>query len=72
MIDAKEQEFLMRLRATFRIEAEEHLQVLSAGLFELEKTTEPERKRRVPARRLQRRRTRPPGVREQDRTWRRR
>jgi two-component system chemotaxis sensor kinase CheA len=44
MLDAKEQDFLIRLRATFRIEAEEHLQVLSAGLIELEKTTEPERR----------------------------
>lgn len=30
-------EFLKRLLATFRIEAEEHLQVLSSGLFELDK-----------------------------------
>ena len=44
MIDAQELEFLKRLRGTFRIEAEEHLRALSAGLFELEKTTEPERR----------------------------
>ncbi|MHB1174272.1 MAG: hybrid sensor histidine kinase/response regulator [Sulfuriferula sp.] len=30
-------EFLKRLLATFRIEADEHLKVMSAGLFELEK-----------------------------------
>lgn len=33
-------EFLKRLLATFRVEAEEHLQAISAGLFELEKTPE--------------------------------
>jgi len=42
--DAKEQAFLKRLRATFRTEAEEHLRALSAGLIELEKTTEPARR----------------------------
>lgn len=40
-MDKKEQEFLKRLRETFRVEAEEHLRSLSAGLIELEKTTEP-------------------------------
>jgi two-component system chemotaxis sensor kinase CheA len=39
-MDAKEQEFLKRLREMFRLEAEEHLRALSAGLIELEKTTE--------------------------------
>ncbi len=43
MTDVKEQEFLSRLRATFRIEAEEHLQALSASLLELETATEPPR-----------------------------
>ena len=41
MMDAKDQEFLKRLRATFRIEADEHLRAISASLIELEKTTEP-------------------------------
>ena len=40
-MDKKEQEFLKRLQATFRVEAEEHLRNLSTGLLELEKTTEP-------------------------------
>jgi two-component system chemotaxis sensor kinase CheA len=33
----QEDEFLKRLRATFKIEAEEHLQAMSSGLLELEK-----------------------------------
>ena len=47
MLDAKEQEFLKRLRATFRIEADEHLRALSAGLIELERTTEPARQTEI-------------------------
>lgn len=34
----KDEEFLKRLRATFRIEAEEHLQIISTGLDGLEQT----------------------------------
>ncbi len=41
MTDAKEQEFLKRLRETFRIEASEHLSALSAGLIQLEQTADP-------------------------------
>ena len=37
-MDKKDDEFLKRIQATFRIEAEEHLRVFSAGLIELEKT----------------------------------
>lgn len=33
----RDAEFIKRLRATFRIEAEEHLQAMSSGLLELEK-----------------------------------
>ena len=33
----QEDEFLKRLRATFKVEAEEHLQAMSSGLLELEK-----------------------------------
>ena len=33
-----EEEFLKRLRATFNVEAEEHLQAIASGLLELEKT----------------------------------
>jgi two-component system chemotaxis sensor kinase CheA len=36
-MDKKEQEFLKRLRETFRVEADEHLRALSFGLIELEK-----------------------------------
>src|SRR4030042_3494478 len=34
----KDKEFLKRLSATFRVEAEEHLRVIASGLLELEKT----------------------------------
>jgi two-component system chemotaxis sensor kinase CheA len=37
-MDKRDNEFLKRIQATFRIEAEEHLRVFSAGLTELEKT----------------------------------
>jgi len=36
------EEFLKRLRATFRVEAQEHLRAISAGLMELEKTLAPD------------------------------
>jgi two-component system chemotaxis sensor kinase CheA len=39
-MDNKNNEFLKRLRATFRIEAGEHVRAISAGLIELEKTGE--------------------------------
>jgi two-component system, chemotaxis family, sensor kinase CheA len=38
----KEQEFLQRLLATFRVEAEEHVSAISSGLIELEKVSSPE------------------------------
>ena len=38
----KNEEFLKKLQATFRVEAEEHLQVISDGLLKLEKTPLPE------------------------------
>ena len=40
---AKKEEFLKRLQATFKVEAGEHLQALSAGLAELEQAADPER-----------------------------
>lgn len=43
-MDAKDLEFLERLKATFRIEAEEHVQTITAGLIELEKAAVPERR----------------------------
>ena len=36
-----EEEFLRSLRATFKVEAAEHLQAIGSGLLELEKATEP-------------------------------
>jgi two-component system chemotaxis sensor kinase CheA len=36
-MDTKEEEFLKRLQAMFKIEAQEHIQVISSGLIELEK-----------------------------------
>jgi two-component system, chemotaxis family, sensor kinase CheA len=42
-MNEKEREFLKRLRETFRIEAEEHIRAISAGLIELEKTIDPVR-----------------------------
>ncbi len=36
-MDKKQEEFLKRLRLTFRTEAEEHLQAMSSGLIDLEK-----------------------------------
>jgi two-component system chemotaxis sensor kinase CheA len=46
-MDKKEQDFLKRLRETFRVEADEHLRTLSAGLIELEKSPEPEGKAQI-------------------------
>jgi two-component system, chemotaxis family, sensor kinase CheA len=46
-MSVQEQEFLKSLQATFKVEAEEHLQVIAAGLLELEKTPPPEERRRL-------------------------
>jgi len=46
-MDAKDSEFLKRLRATFRVEAEEHIRAISSGLIELEKTPTAERRAEV-------------------------
>src|ERR1700674_4540357 len=40
----KDQEFLKRLLATFKVEAEEHVSAISSGLIELEKVSSPERR----------------------------
>ncbi len=40
------EEFLEKLRATFKLEAEEHMQAIEAGLLELE-ATEPDRRRKA-------------------------
>jgi two-component system chemotaxis sensor kinase CheA len=41
-MSTKDHEFLKTLRATFKVEAAEHLQVIATGLLELEKTPAPE------------------------------
>ena len=43
----KEEEFLRSLRATFKVEAREHLQTMAAGLLDLEKASAPEEQRRL-------------------------
>ena len=40
---ATKDDFIKKLRATFRIEADEHLEAMSSGLIELEKTPAGER-----------------------------
>jgi two-component system chemotaxis sensor kinase CheA len=41
-MDKKQQEFLKRLRETFRVEADEHLRAMSAGILKLEKGLPPD------------------------------
>lgn len=42
-MNQKEEEFLKRLQAIFKVEAEEHISVLSSGLIELEKDSKSEK-----------------------------
>ena len=46
-LSTKEEEFLKSLRATFKVEAAEHLQAIATGLLALEKTPAPEAQRSV-------------------------
>ncbi len=46
-MDAKDQELLTRLLATFKVEAQEHIDAMSTGLVELEKTSTTERQMEV-------------------------
>jgi two-component system chemotaxis sensor kinase CheA len=46
-MNTKEDEFLQSLRATFKVEAEEHLQAIAACLLELEKEPVPDEQRRL-------------------------
>ncbi|MDO8803949.1 MAG: response regulator [Elusimicrobiota bacterium] len=46
-MDTENEEFLKRLRATFRIEAAEHVRAISSGLMELEKTLPPDLRAQV-------------------------
>jgi two-component system, chemotaxis family, sensor kinase CheA len=43
----QDQELLTRLLATFRVEAQEHIQAMSNGLVELEKEASPERQKEI-------------------------
>ena len=44
-MSTQEDEFLNALRATFKVEAAEHLQAITTGLLALEKTPAPEAQR---------------------------
>lgn len=46
-MSTNEDAFLQQLRATFKVEAQEHLQVISTGLLELEKTPSPDTQREI-------------------------
>ncbi|MBI2295187.1 MAG: response regulator [Betaproteobacteria bacterium] len=46
-MSTREDEFREQLRATFKVEAEEHLQAIGAGLLELEKAPSPREQRRI-------------------------
>lgn len=46
-MEKKDDEFLKKLLATFRIEAEEHIRALTSGLIEMEKTSVPERQAEI-------------------------
>src|SRR6266567_1550533 len=46
-MSTREDEFLKSLRATFKVEAGEHLQAIAAGLLELEKASATEEQRRL-------------------------
>lgn len=49
-MEPKDKEFLRRLRATFKVEAREHLQTISKGLEEIERTAaEPQQKELIEA-----------------------
>ncbi|MEW6127411.1 MAG: hybrid sensor histidine kinase/response regulator [Acidobacteriota bacterium] len=46
-MSSREEEFLKRLWATFRIEVDDHLQAMSAGLLELEKTADAQKQKEI-------------------------
>ena len=45
-----DEEFIKKLQATFKVEAEEHLQAISAMLLDLEKSTAPAQAAPIPSR----------------------
>jgi len=46
-MSANDEDFLKTLRATFRVEAQEHVQAMATGVLELEKTPAPNAQRRL-------------------------
>lgn len=46
-MNKKDNDFQKRLAATFKVEAEEHIQAISSGLLELEKTLDAERQNQI-------------------------
>ncbi|MGO8821366.1 MAG: response regulator [Desulfomonilaceae bacterium] len=46
-MDTREEEFLKRLKATFKIEADEHVQTISSGLLDLENSPDSEKRARI-------------------------
>ncbi len=46
-MDSRDSEFSIRLRQTFLVEAEEHIQTITSGLIELEKTPCPEKMKEI-------------------------
>jgi len=46
-MNKKDNDFLKRLTATFKVEAEEHVQAISSGLLEIEKTSDIERQNQI-------------------------
>jgi two-component system chemotaxis sensor kinase CheA len=44
---SKDEDFLKTLRASFKVEAQEHVQAMTTGVLELEKTTAPDAQRRL-------------------------
>jgi two-component system, chemotaxis family, sensor kinase CheA len=46
-MEKKDHEFLKRLRATFKVEADEHVRALSSGLLKLEKASAAEKQRAI-------------------------
>ena len=46
-MSTRDDDFLKTLRATFKVEAEEHLQTMATGLLELEKSSDEDARRRL-------------------------
>ncbi|MGC8603803.1 MAG: Hpt domain-containing protein, partial [Desulfomonilaceae bacterium] len=46
-MDDREEEFIKRLKATFKVESDEHIQTISSGLLELDKNPDPQARIRI-------------------------